>query len=366
MFKVFSNPKEHSISWWREQYQNGRLEMEPPYQRRSGIWAKWKQAHLIDSLINDFDVPKFYFADFTRFPTSKLNRTKKPFAVVDGKQRLQAIFDFLDGDFVLNPSSIYEDREVSVAGFDFQRLTQRFPEAADKILNFVPSIMYVVTDEEERIKEMFVRLNSGEHVTGAEKRNSMEGPIPDVIRELSVHPFFSRNIKFATLRMQDLNLIAKLLLIEDRGKFVDTKKGNLDDLAKNAHRQYQDASNAEVVELDEYYRRLQQKVFAVLDRMSSVFVEKDPLLANQGSIPVYYWLIKHSNVAKRKRIREFLMYMVEAVKDARAAQKDDPDNADQELALYYTLGRTTNDVQSLNGRYEILSKRFDDWLDAGN
>ena len=69
------------------------------------------KAYLIDSIINGFDVPKLYLADF-QLGDSSLNVSKLPYAIIDGKQRLEAIFDFFDGTLVLNDISCGESIEA--------------------------------------------------------------------------------------------------------------------------------------------------------------------------------------------------------------------------------------------------------------
>lgn len=365
MFKVYPHePK--SLEWWHDQYVQDRVEMHPPYQRRSNIWSQWKKAHLVDSIINEFDIPKFYVADFTRIPGSILNKSKKPFAVIDGKQRLQALFDYLDDVFPLNQSATFEDEEgASIGGLKFSQLQARYPAASRKITSFIPAVMDVVTDEEDRLEEMFVRLNSGEHTTGAEKRNSMPGPVPGIIRELSVHPFFQRKIRFDKKRMQDLNLIAKLVLIERKNGFVDTKAKNLDELVRTANKELASVKGdhmkieAERAEIVRDYMATQEKVYSNLELMNSVFHDKDPLLSNQGAIPVYYWLIRNISADRLPFVREFLLAFASAVKANLTVQRSNPDTADTRLSHYYTMGRTTNDQQSLNGRYAILHERFE-------
>lgn len=363
MFKVLPHD-DVPLQWWYEQYQQNRIELHPPYQRRSGIWSRWKQAHLIDSVINEFDIPKFYIADFTRFPRSPLNTTKKPYAVIDGKQRLQALFDYMDDKFALNSSATFEDSSsAKVGGLTYSELSAKYPAAAQRIANFVPAVMDVVTDEEDRLEEMFVRLNSGEHTTGAEKRNSMPGPVPAIIRELSVHPFFQRKIKFDRKRMQEYNLVAKLLLIELKGRFVDTKAKNLDELARSADKELKAAaSDEERAHIAEQWMLTQTKVFEVLEHMTLVFQDSDSLLANQGPIPIYYWLIRNAKHRHLQHVRPFLLMFTSAVKDNLHVQRRDPESADQRQALYYTMGRTTNDQQSLIGRYEILQDEFGKYL----
>lgn len=362
MFKA--EPHENKpLEWWHDQYLLDNIDMSPEYQRRSNIWSPWKKAHLIDSVINDFDIPKFYVGDFTALSSSPLNEKKKAYAVIDGKQRLQALFDFLDDKYPLNTTARFEDDpKAVVGGLHYSELRRKVPSAARKVSHFVPAVVHVITDEENKLEEMFVRLNSGEHTTGAERRNSMPGPIPAIIRELSMHPFFQRKIKFGTKRMQDMNLIAKLLLIESRG-FVDTKKADLDEFVAVAHRSLKAAKTDDEREaLDKKFLLAQTSVFDVLEHMAAVFKDADPLLANQGSIPVYYWLIRSTPPEKLDHVRHFLAHFTQAIVENRAKQRLDPDAADQTLSHYYTMSRTTNDEQSLAGRFSILETKFNEHL----
>ena len=82
-----------TLSWWRTQ--RSKIDFDPPYQRRGHLWSKADKAYLIDSILNGFDVPKVYIADFT-WGSSALNQKKLPYAIIDGKQRFEAILDFFD------------------------------------------------------------------------------------------------------------------------------------------------------------------------------------------------------------------------------------------------------------------------------
>ncbi len=96
------------------------IDDSPPYQRESGVWSREKQQLFLDSLLNNYDVPKLYFHDL-RGKHHKFN-----FAVIDGKQRLHAIWDFLnDGirladDFTVEKS--YKDGPPK-GGSKFSKLT---------------------------------------------------------------------------------------------------------------------------------------------------------------------------------------------------------------------------------------------------
>jgi hypothetical protein len=211
----------------------------------------------------------------------------------------------------------------------------------------------VVTDDDEMIEQLFIRLNSGEPVTGAERRNAMPGPVPAMIRELTMHPFFQSRIRFGTKRMQEFNLAAKLLLIEFKNVFVDTKARNLDNFV-------QDAVKVTQVQLPPY-RKAVERVQKNLETLTLVFKPRDKLLTAQGHIPVYYWLAR--NMPRyRDDLRPFLEEFIKKIRANLAISRTDPKKADPEIMNYYTRGRTTNDQGSLEDRYKILSRRLKEYV----
>lgn len=367
-----------SIRWWFNEFRRGRINMEPGYQRRSNLWGRWKKAHLIDSVLNGFDVPKFYVADFNR-SSSLLNESDKPYAVIDGKQRFEALFAFLSGDFSLNASARYTaDADIEIAGLDIFELRSRFPTIADRLEEFEPVVMSVATDAAGMIEELFVRLNSGVSINGAERRNAMPGPIPPAVRDITVHPFFGEHVKFSKDRMQEFNLAAKLLLFEFNGGFAETKARNLDAFVTEAEKATAEASrkldtamasrskskiSAAQQELETLlgpYKAAEESVLETLDAMTKVFKQRDPLLAKQGAIPVYYWVLR-KNKRLRGRFRQFLEQFEASVMDNVRIARSDPDNADAELLSYYSAARTSNDKSSMEARYRILLARYKEW-----
>lgn len=185
------------LRWWASQNEQAQLDLEPQYQRRGNLWSQWKKAHLIDSVLNDFDIPKLYVADFTRSSSAELNPARKPYSIVDGKQRFGAFFDFLANQFPLNQSfALDADPSVEAAGMTFAQVQQRYPKLASKLENYVPTVMSIVTDDELKITEMFTRLNSGMSTTSAEKRNAVPGPATAVIRQITANRFFYEQNSF--------------------------------------------------------------------------------------------------------------------------------------------------------------------------
>src|SRR5258705_13943409 len=91
------------------------INVEPPYQRRSDVWTLEKRQLLIDSILNDYDIPKLYFHAFTSRQRSEYGNFD--YAIIDGRQRLEAIWDFADDGFPLSNDFVYlADSKVNVAG----------------------------------------------------------------------------------------------------------------------------------------------------------------------------------------------------------------------------------------------------------
>lgn len=294
------------LSWWYSQAVDERLDLAPQFQRRSELWSRYKRAHLIDSVLNDYDIPKLYVADFT-LARSDLNQAKRPYAVVDGKQRFEAFFAFFRNEFPLNQSSLLDaDPTAPIRGKFYRDLQREYPHLAKKIWDYVPVVMSITTDTESKIYEMFVRLNSGEAANSAERRNAKPGPVPIILRELVEHPFFTSRIGFSTKRMQDFSLAAKFLLLEHRGDFVDTKASNIDrfviDAAKQTTPEGLQEPSAEQTKAAKAYVATRDSVIQVLEGLSEAFLPDDTLLKNAGRIPVYYWVLReHPEVAPNFR-----------------------------------------------------------------
>jgi hypothetical protein len=90
MFKIRSFPKK-TIRWWHGKA--GSIDFNPDFQRTSRVWKGRDRAFLIDSILNGYDIPKFYVADFTKHDVPDLNVERKDFAVIDGKQRFTPCSD---------------------------------------------------------------------------------------------------------------------------------------------------------------------------------------------------------------------------------------------------------------------------------
>lgn len=356
MFKVrIFEPR--TLSWWADQ--RDVIDFDPPYQRRGGLWSNRDKSFLIDSIINEYDIPKLYLADFTFGTPTELNPHSRQYAVIDGKQRFEAIFDFIDGRIALNRDFVFSgDVELGLGGMSYRDLKANHPKLASRFDNYNLTVMSVITNEEGKINELFVRLNRNKTLTGPEIRNAMQGIVPELIRNLGQHSFFEDNVRFETRRAQDLDVAGKFLLTEFWGRIVETKRANLDRFADQGH-------NADA-DVDDF-ERAAGRVERLLEVMHEIFIANDPLLRTQGPLVPIYWLVR-SVPDERDLVRPFLLRF----EDLRTVNKRlarDPETAqsmDQELGRYDTLNRSINDQGSIEGRFEILLKRLREFKATGD
>lgn len=360
--------------WWFEEHS---IDFKPVYQRRGSIWGLQAQQNLIDTVLNGFDIPKVYLADFTRSERS-LDTAGLPYAVIDGKQRLQTLFAFFSGNLTLSKNFVLFDQPtLELAGLDYGELSLKHPSIAERFTTFRLTVMGVVTNDEKNINELFLRLNASSPLTGAEKRNAMLGEVPALIRRLVAHKFFKEKVSFSTLRGQDLNSAAKLLLLEHAGGPFDTKKTQLDRLVTEPNWVLDHRGGADRDRLDRaiggFVEAVQETenvdvahsadlVEVSLNRIAPIFRKRDPLLSAQAQLPIIYLLASRIPDERLHLLKPFLSNFNRERERNRKLSIADVQR-DQELVQFELMNRSSNDQKSIDGRFKILLRRFEHYAD---
>ena len=135
-----------------------RIQINPLYQRLSNIWAMDNRQLLIDTVLNDFDIPKLYLHKFNE-PLRKGGKNYD-YAIIDGKQRLETMWAFIDGSIALAEDFQYfKDSTVKAGNMKYSELGREYPDLKVQFDSFQLTAVCVETDELELIEEMFSRLN---------------------------------------------------------------------------------------------------------------------------------------------------------------------------------------------------------------
>lgn len=75
---------------------SGQLKLQPHQFRRKGTWPKAAKACFIDSILNGRPTPPIYF-----LRKAPAHTGRSEFSVIDGRQRIGAVMEFLNGGFGL-------------------------------------------------------------------------------------------------------------------------------------------------------------------------------------------------------------------------------------------------------------------------
>lgn len=327
-----------TLLWWAKQ--RDKIDFNPPYQRKGRVWLPYARAFLIDSIINGFDIPKVYLADFTYTNTS-LNTGNKPYAVIDGKQRLEAIFDFLDDKYPLNSDFIFRDNpEIKLAGLFYSQIQMNHELISSDIIDqFNLDVVSVISDDQDNIRELFIRLNQGAALKGAEVRNAMSGVLPEYVRSICNTSLIERS-NFNKNRGQDKNAAAKTLLIAANQRFVSTKKRDIDEF-------FLRWSDADSTPYDENFN----EIIEIFDRAGPFFRNPNIALKSEALIPLYYMFFKDYSV--NSRTVSFLENFGSLRNQFRLKKIDDP-----LIFQFNAFIRNSNDASGMHGAYEILRNMY--------
>lgn len=184
---------------------------EIPEWQRGEVWDTDRKQQLIDSILRGWKLPKFYFV--------KLD--DDDFEVVDGQQRLTAIYEFFANELPLSENSAKE-----FGGPFYKDLKQRIVDTFD---DFEIEYDEIEDGTEEELKQFFQRLQQGLPLTSSEKLNSVHSKLRDFCRSVVKYPFFTQSIAVADTRLAHFDVASKVAAIEVEGigsglRFEDIKK----------------------------------------------------------------------------------------------------------------------------------------------
>ena len=176
-----------NISWSCKQitkmFNNGVLKFDNIIQR-SYVWENKRKSDLIHSLIEGYPVPPFY-----------ARKVDGKYDFLDGKQRMNAIAGFINGDYYLEgiPEITYLDENGEKVTEDLNDVNfENLPESVqDAIKDYTLTIYYYEDITDEQIRELFRKLNNGKPLSTKEKNIANMIDIAN-ITELGKHELFER------------------------------------------------------------------------------------------------------------------------------------------------------------------------------
>lgn len=309
------------------------INTNPDYQRPP-VWSSSQRQLLVDSILRGYDVPKFYW---------RLTSKKPPrYDVVDGQQRMRAIWSFCNGEFGL-PKDADPIDGYDVKGLRHEDLPH---ELRIKWDTYNLDVVEMNDADEDETREMFLRLQNGTSLKAQEKRNAMPGNMRDFVRALASHQLFAV-CGFTNSRFVYDQVAAQMILLELSGQPCNVKNADLNKMYENNKDFDQNGAKA-------------KKCRRVLDFLYAAFPTKTPELERFNLLSLYCMasLLLERYVIK-DRAAELAKWFLDFETYRRAQDELQSDTADNEMVIYHEkTSHSTDAVDSLTWRHEFLLRRF--------
>lgn len=219
------------ISEFYENDKAGKYEYNAIYQREK-VWSEEKKSFLMDSILKNYPIPPVFF----RMKIDQDTGITK-YDVIDGKQRLTTIREFIDGKIFL-PDDFGDDKigNSELNGASFSDLDQH-EKYKKQFWRYRIPIIFIETDDTELIKNVFDRLNrNGEPLMPQELRHAQYGEtslykIIDELADVGIWKDIYRKV-LEIDRMEDKEFVSELLFFQLEQKIIPYTKETLDDLYK--------------------------------------------------------------------------------------------------------------------------------------
>jgi len=140
-------PTLQNITWLLNLRRYEQLDLNPPYQRRS-VWSLREKQRFLDTVLRNYPSPAIFL--HTTYDTDG-NAT---YHVVDGKQRLSTILDFVDGKIRL--AKDFGDARLNGANW---KSLGAFPAQRRAFWTYQLTVEQIDDVQEPLVKEIFERLN---------------------------------------------------------------------------------------------------------------------------------------------------------------------------------------------------------------
>lgn len=213
---------EYDLETLVKKIERGVIKLNPDYQRRHR-WPTDVSAKLIESLILNIPVPLIYISQDVDVD-EEVNEDISRYSVIDGQQRLTAIYKFFKNEFPLTGLDVLDDLNDSYYKDLPPFLIRRLEERTIRCLRIDSTL-------DSQVKyDIFERLNSGSvKLEAQELRNATcRGPFKDLIKKLSKDQCFIRISQLdpdgnRVKKMEDEELVLRFFALAYKSGYKEYK-----------------------------------------------------------------------------------------------------------------------------------------------
>lgn len=334
--------KDFSVFELYRKYMKKQLILEVDFQRNR-VWNNKQKCELIESILMGLPLPIFYFKQ----------QNNSTYVVVDGKQRLSTLFEFLNNKFTLKSLKILR----FLNGKKFGDLTEELGIYQSQLEDYqVYSHVILPPTPDKIIFDIFDRVNrGGTKLNKQEIRNALyHGRGLDMITNIAKSTEFEKATRIEhkkDTRMKGAYLITRFLsfylllndlLIKDGEKYEYT--GDLDDLIEITLIQLNKASIGDLNQIAELTIECLKMSNNILGRgaFRRELNEGKPINMNIFETTLYFMsiVIKYNNEITSKSIKEGLYYVI---------------NSAEFLSC---IGNSRDNTKKVYGRFRLMENLF--------
>lgn len=244
------------------------LRMDHVIQRQSGQWDgdKLKKSLLIHSILANYPIPPLYCLK------EPVNDKDYSYSVLDGKQRLTTIFDYIDGKYALDedtPSVIIDDVTYALGNKYFTDLDI---ECQQELLRFKFTIYGFEDADDDLIEEIFFRLNNSTPLSKPQKSMALTGvQNAAFIKSILSDKFFSEICKFSALQRRKSDdmctLLQSMMLLDNRYYGYEYSSLSVDEVMHYAK-----------YIKNNYSEEQKERLYDIIDYLEKAFPEQEKML----------------------------------------------------------------------------------------
>ena len=272
-------------------YNNGIIKLDPEFQRQ-GVWNPKQKSELIESIIIGIPLPILYI---------KENKDGN-WILIDGRQRLSTIFDFMDNKFSLSNLTILKEFN----GSKFSEEVEAKLNPTSKHKDFIDSnirgkiedvnlVLHIIKEPtpERLTYDLFDRVNrGGTRLNNQEMRNAIyQGSSTKFLKALSKIESFQLATSYIPVsRMKDRYLVLRAIAFylwkkkiskENNGSLIEYRSDLEDFLSKSMKFLNQYSFDIETLDSDQYtLSQMQSKIIVSNDLYSKLLYSFDKAMEN--------------------------------------------------------------------------------------
>jgi hypothetical protein len=288
----------------------------------------------MDSLLIGIDIPKIYFRE--------ISKGSYEFEVVDGQQRLRAVFEYFANEYSL-PTETDDIDGHRAHGYKFQQLHTDLQMRLQNTGLDVVVMNHAYTDDD--IEEMFLRLQNGTPLNAPEKRRAVQGNMKNVVKELAKNKIFDL-CGFTDKRFAYEDAVAKILHILINGRITDLRAASITKTYRD--NESIDLKNPSVARL--------KKAFSFI--VKAFKKTPSPKLKKFSIITLTYLVAELIDTYNLQDFGDefgnaYIAFELERIEN----EEKDEEDQDPEVSAYTDAARADS-IQDLTYRHEFLRKRI--------